>query len=337
MVECIDIGSYVVTVVVMMHGAVIELNIPHWKQYILQNVNLLSLAGDFSEVGLGDNAVRASHLNRLNEMFQQDLNKETITVMQTAAERIRPAYINYIKSFFDGELSTENSCKIFDNIQIDKALGTGMEGFFDRIMQCILPDVIGIYVISVHKKIDTNTLNLIYPKDKSRPKLNLLERADLIKFAKIFNTDGESMIQRLQNASTPWQPISSISMTDENQMEQIQNWKVTMSSSGNISHIRLSYLIFIIKEIVGDDKCKLNIIDYSCSPIAEFISAAEMTNARYMQARDIENIKQPFGGKNTRNKRRTNRQYAKKRYTKKRNRKNKNTNNPIQKKQHKNT
>ena len=144
------------------------------------------------------------------------------------------------------------------------------------------------------------------------------------------------MIQRLQNASTPWQPISSISMTDENQMEQIQNWKVTMSSSGNISHIRLSYLIFIIKEIVGDDKCKLNIIDYSCSPIAEFISATELPNAIYMQPRDIENAKQSFGGKNARNKRRTHRRFAKKRNRKNKT-KNKSSNNPIQKKQHKNT
>ena len=304
MVECIDIGSYIITVVVMMHGQVIKLNISSpEKQKIFENVTLLSLAGDFSEVGLGDNAVRDSHLNTLNEMFQQNLNKETITVMQTAADRIRPAYSNYMKMFF-GQ-SAENSCKIFDNIQFDKAFGTGIEGIFARMIQCILPDMIGIYVISVHKKIDTNTLDLFYPKDKSRPKLNLLERADLIQFAKIFTIDRELIIPPL------------------------------ISPSSGI--ILLSDLIRIIKDLVGRDKCKLNIIDYSCSNLASSIPEAELPNAIYMQPRNIENAKQSFGGKNARKKRPTHRRFAKKRYTKKRHVKNKSSNNPIQKKQHKNT
>lgn len=332
MVECIDIGAYIITILVMMHGEVIELNIPLEKQNNLQNVYLLSLAGDFSEVGLGNNDIRDSHRKYLNKIFQQDLNKPTLDVMQTAAERIRPAYVDYIKSFLDEELSTENSCRIFDNIQFDKALGTGIEGIFARMMQCILPDVIGIYVISVHEKIDKTTLNLIYPVDKNKPNLNLLKRADLIQFAEFFNKPGEDIIERLKNESVPWQQISGSVPNDKTIIEQIKNWKVTVSSSGDISYIRLSYLIFIIKEIVGHDKCKLNIIDYSCSPIAKFISEEERKNYQYMQQRDIENAKPSHGGKNARNRRHTHR-----RYTKKRHRKNKSSNNPIQKKQHKNT
>jgi len=227
--------------------------------------------------------------------------------MQTAADRIRPAYADYVKSFF-GEESTENSCKIFDNIQIDKALGMGTDGIFARMMQCILPDVIGIYVISVHKKINNATLNLIYPKDKILPNLNLLQHGDLIEFAKIFNNDREPIIPPL------------------------------LSSSSDI--IRLSELAHIIKDIVKHDKCNLNIIDYSCSKLASCITDAEQTFAQYMQPKDIENAFSESGGKNARNKRRTYRRFAKKRHTKKRHRKNKaskTSNNPIQKKQHKNT
>lgn len=322
----------------MMHGEVIELNISQEKQDIFKNVNLLSLAGNFSEAALGNNEIRDSHRKYLNKMFQQNLNNTTMSVMQTAADRIRPAYADYIKSFF-GEEASENSCRIFDNIQFDKAFGTGAEGFFNKIIQCILPDVIGIYVISVHEKIDNTTLNLIYPEDKSRRNLNLLEHSDLIQFAEIFETDGETIIERLENESTPWRPIANISLTDEKHIEEIQKWKVTMPPSKNILQIRLSYLISIIKDIVGNNKCKKNIIDYSCSPISHFVSDAERINAQYMKEGDIETPPPtpPFGGKNARKKRRTNRHYAKKRYTKKRHRKNKSSNNPIQKKQHKNT
>ena len=304
MEACINNDSYIITIVVMMHGEVIELNISQDKQDIFKNVNLLSLAGFFSEAGLGNNDIRDSHRNYLNKMFQQNLNNTTMPVMQAAAERIRPAYADYIKSFF-GEESNENSCKIFDNIQFDKAFGTGIEGIFNRMMQCILPDVIGIYVISVHKKIDNTKLDLVYPVDKTLPNLNLLQHGDLIQFAKIFHNDREPIIPPL------------------------------LSSSSDI--IRLSGLIRIIKDIVGRDKCNLNIIDYSCSKIARSISKEELQYARYTQPKDIENFIPEYGGKNARNKRRTHRHYAKKRYTKKRHRKNKSSNNPIQKKQHKNT
>jgi hypothetical protein len=304
MAACIKNNTYIITILVMMHGEVIELNISPEKQNIFKNVHLLSLAGNFSEAALGNNDIRGSHLEYLNKMFQQNLNKPTMAVMQTAADRIRPAYADYIKSFF-GEESTENSCKIFDNIQFDKAFGTGIEGIFARMMQCILPDFIGIYVISVHKKTDNTTLDLIYPLGKSQSNLNLLEHRDLIQFAKIFNNDREPIMPPL------------------------------LSSSSDI--LRLSDLIRIIKDLVGRDKCKLNIIDYSCSKLASSIPEAELSFARYTQAMDIENAIPVSGGKNARKKRRTNRHYAKKRYTKKRHRKNKSSNNPIQKKQHKNT
>jgi hypothetical protein len=334
MVECIDIGSYIITIVVMTHGNVIELNISGEKQITFENVIFLSLAGEFIETGLGPNYIRNNHLTNLDKMFQRDLNN-TIEVMQSAADRIRPAYSNYMKMFF-GQ-SAENSCKIFDNVQYDKAFGKGIEGILDRMLQCISPDVFGIFVISVHKKINETTLQLIYPAIDTPTKLDLLKHGDLIQFVEIFNTDGNTIINKLIEESKPWRPIADISPTDENQIKQIQDWKVTTTDSGDISHIRLSYLIDTIKDIVGHDKCKMNIIDYSCSPISHFVSRAELPYAQYTMERDIENAKQNFGGKNARKKRRTNRHYAKKRYTKKRHRKNKSSNNPIQKKQHKNT
>jgi hypothetical protein len=332
MVECIDIGSYIITILVMTHGQVIKLNISPEKQKIFENVTLLSLAGDFVETGLGPNPIRNDHLKFLNDRFQQNLNNTTRSVMQTAADRIRPVYMNYMEAFFGK--SAENSCKIFDNVQFDKAYGMGVDGILDSIIQFISPDVFGIYLISVHEKIDNTTLKLIYPKDENQQNLDLLQRGDLIKFATFFKTDGNTIINNLIQESTPWRPIANISPTDEKHIQEIQKWKVTTSLSGNILQIRLSYLISIIKDIVGHDKCKMNIIDYSCSPISHFVSRAELPYAQYTKEGDIETPSDtpPFGGKNARKKRRTYRRFAKKRYTKKRHRKNKSSNNPIQKK-----
>lgn len=295
-----DINSYIITIVVMTHGSVIELNIPDWKQPILENVNLLSLAGDFSKTGLGNNEIKNSHINYIRNLFQRDLTKPTITTMETAAERIRPAYVKYINDFLNGELSTENSCKIYDNIQVDKAFGTGITTIFSKMMQCILPDIVGIYVISVHKKSNHSTLELIYPMKNNNihnnPFLNILNMEDLKKFIDIFGINNENIINTLHADSTKIQPISSILPTDAEAIERINNWKVTVTD-GNISHIRLSYLIFIIKEIVGRDKCKLNMIDYSCSHVAPFLNG-NTKQTSYMQPRDIENTKSSFGGKN---------------------------------------
>ncbi len=74
MAQCIDIGAHIITILVMMHGEVIELNIIPEKQDIFKNVNLLSLAGIFSEAALGNNEIRDSHRKYLNKMFQQNLN-----------------------------------------------------------------------------------------------------------------------------------------------------------------------------------------------------------------------------------------------------------------------
>jgi hypothetical protein len=175
--------------------------------------------------------------------------------------------------------------------------------------------------------------------------LNLLKKEEFIEFANIFDKNGKSVLDKMFKKTSIW-PDYDKSTDDRIYKEQLDKWNITfspggfLSSYGDISYIRLSYLVDIIKEIVGHDKCKMNIIDYSCSPISHFVSDAERINARYMQPMDIENAKSKFGGKNARNKRRTYRRFAKKRYTKKRHRKNKaskTSNNPIQKKQHKNT
>ena len=281
MADDIEIGSKIITIAVMMHGVVIETELSDEKQNIFNNTRLFSLAGDFSKVGLGENILRANHLNTLNSVFRRDLpDSGTSDVMDKFAERVRPKYALYIKSFFD-DLSTENICQIFETISFDKALGSCIpKDISSRIMQCISPDIVGIYVISVHEKINANTIKIIYPLDPRVSNLDLLNPMDFIEFAGIFDKDGESILNDILAKKTPW-PIYHIS-PDDTYKAQLDEWNITFSDGGllnpigNISHFRLSYLVDIIKKIVDPDNpntCKINIFDYSCSnraPIASY-------------------------------------------------------------------
>jgi hypothetical protein len=201
--------------------------------------------------------------------------------MENFAENARRKYTLYIESFFK-DLSTENICQIFETISFDKALGSCMpKDIYSRIMQCISPDIVGIYVISVHKKINTSTLELIYPLTQDAPNLDLLNPTDFIEFAGIFDKDGESILDDISAKSSPW-PNYNMSLDDETYKAQLDEWNITFSPGeifnpyGDISHIRLSYLVDIIKQIVDPENpnnCKINIFDYSCSnkaPIASY-------------------------------------------------------------------
>ena len=285
--ECIDIGSKIVTIAIMMHGEVIDTNLSPTQQKIFDNTRLFSLAGGFSEVGFGSNAVRMNNINYLNKIFQIDLSQTTHQVMKEFTERIRPTYARYIDAFFD-DLSSENICKVFSTITIDKALGTAINSSFDKMMNCILPDIIGIYVISVHEKVDANQMTLIYPLERNVSNLDLIKRADFIRFARIFGKDGESILSQMSAVSSEWPPVP---------VSSLDKWKVTFTQRfgffqrvyGDISHIRLSYLVDIIKQIVGRDKCRLNLFDYSCSVLVPMINNRKGKHfAEYMKEDDIE-------------------------------------------------
>jgi len=295
-VECIDIGSKIITIAIMMHGEVIDTRLSPTQQKIFDNTRLFSLAGGFSEVGFGTNDVRMKNINFLNKIFQIDLSQTTNRIMQDFTERIRPTYARYIDAFFD-DLSTENICKVFSTITIDKALGNAITSSFDKMMNCILPDIIGIYVISVHEKVDANQMRLIYPLERNVSNLDLIKRADFIRFASIFGKDGESILSKMSALSSEWPPVP---------VSSLDNWKVTFTQRlgffqkvyGDISHIRLSYLVDIIQQIVGRDKCKLNLFDYSCSVLVPMINNREgKLFARDMKEDDIERgADQTWGG-----------------------------------------
>ena len=312
--ECIDIGSKIITIVTMMHGEVINLNLSPINQRILDNTRLFSLSGDFTSTGFGDKSVKTNHLEYLNTIFRHDLPDSTYQIMEQFTERVRPAYANYIETFLH-DLTTENICKVYETITIDKAFGTGINGLFARIMNCILPDVMGIYVVSVHEKVDTNQIKLVYPQSDSSRNLNLLDHANFIQFAEIFGKNGNNILRDIIGLSSEL-PKYSTRTDNEIFKEQLTRWNVTCSQKGDISDIRFSYLIGLIKQIVGPEKCKMNIFDYSCSNISPAVSHADKElYSKYMTTSDIESgveEHRTWGGKIRHKKRRTRKTRAKK-------------------------
>jgi hypothetical protein len=139
--------------------------------------------------------------------------------------------------------------------------------------------VVGVYVVSVLEKTSKDKFKLIYPSTESQRaiNLNLLKKTDFIEFAKFFGKTGKSVLDKMFEKASKWPDYDNSTADDATYKAQLEEWNITFSpggllnSYGDISYIRLSYLVDIIKEIVGRDKCKINIFDYSpnaLSPIA---------------------------------------------------------------------
>ena len=90
--ECIDIGSKIVTIAIMMHGEIIETKLSPAQQKIFDSTRLFSLVGGFSEAGLGANEVRTDNINYLNSTFYNNYN------LQITNYKLQS--INYLIFFF---------------------------------------------------------------------------------------------------------------------------------------------------------------------------------------------------------------------------------------------
>ena len=289
-----DIGSKIVTIAIMLNGDIIETNLAPNKQEIFDNTRLFRLANIFNEPGAVFNDIKMSRMDMLNKVFQHDLPFSTYNVV----ERF-PALLSGYKSLY----LPEKHRYIPFNITFDKEIGTDA-----------LPTdanmVVGVYVVSVLEKTSKDKFKLIYPSTESQRaiNLNLLKKTDFIEFAKFFGKTGKSVLDKMFEKASKWPDYDNSTADDATYKAQLEEWNITFSpggllnSYGDISYIRLSYLVDIIKEIVGRDKCKINIFDYSPNALSPIIS--DSTNTLYPY--DIETGSDTtWGGRGKNKKRRT--------------------------------
>ena len=300
--DCDEVGSIIPTFAIITHGSIIEANLSPEKQDILKNVRLFSLAGDVQEAhhSIDD---ENTFLQNLNDIFQMDLDVPTSDIIEQYANSIRPAYQDKIQSMTN--MNSKNVCRIFDNIPIDKMLGreAPASGLFYKMMECIIPPIIGVFLISIHKKISDNHFELLYPlagdppgklnfllggspDDDPPSNLNLFNIKDFTTFANMppFN---KPFPAKLFDLSTPIpsrivdptkikmvEQHEFITNEEKNEMLQQQRdelaqitllWDVTISADRKyINAIRMSTLVKAIKDIIGTNS-KINLLDYSCT------------------------------------------------------------------------
>jgi hypothetical protein len=284
--EYIDIGSKIITIAIMLNGNIIETNLVPTKQKIFDNTRLFKLAPIVSEPGtvfdeIQKNDIRLSRIDMLNKVFQHNLPRSTYNI----AEQI-PRVLSGYKSLY---LPSKHTYRPF-NITIDKEIGIDALPADDNM-------VIGVYVVSVHEKTDEDKFNIIYPstEDERMRNLNLLKKEEFIEFANIFDRNGKSVLDKMFKKTSIW-PDYDKSTDDRIYKEQLDKWNITfspggfLSSYGDISYIRLSYLVDVIKEIVGHSKCKINIFDYSPDVLSPIVSddPTGIVYSQYMVSDDIE-------------------------------------------------
>jgi len=271
--EYIDIGSKIITIAIMLNGNIINTNLEPAEQNIFDNTRLFKLANIVNEPGatfneIQKNDIRISRIVTLNVAFQEDLPRSTYDVVKQIPISLSKR-VNKDVNLYLPEKHTYNPF----NITVDKEIGVEALPTDDNM-------VIGVYVVSVHEKTDEDKFKIIYPstEDERVKNLNLLKKTEFIEFANIFGKDGKTVLNTMFEKTSKW-PDYDKKTDDETYKEELDKWNITFSpggwfwnSYGDISHIRLSYLVDIIKEIAGRDKCKLNIFDYSPNALSPILS-----------------------------------------------------------------
>ena len=290
----------IVTIAIMLNGNIIETNLAPNKQEIFDNTRLFRLENIVNEPGAVFNDIKMSRIHVLNIVFQNDLPLSTYN----AVDRF-PVVLSGYKSLF----LPEKHRYIPFNITFDKEIGVDALPADDNM-------VIGVYVVSVHEKTGKDKFKIIYPstEDERARNLNLLKKAELTEFAKIFDKNGTSVLNKMFEKSSKWPDYDNSAADDATYKKELDKWNITFSPGrlltayGDISYIRLSYLVDIIKEIVGRDKCKINIFDYSPNALAPILSD-DSTSTLYPQ--DIETGSDTtWGGRGKNKKRRTRKRRA---------------------------
>jgi hypothetical protein len=284
--EQIDIGSKIITIAIMLNGNIIETNLAPTKQKVFDNTRLFKLAPIVNEPGtvfdeIQKNDIRLSRIDMLNKVFQHNLPRSTYNIVEQI-----PRVLSGYKSLY---LPAKHTYRPF-NITIDKEIGIDALPADDNM-------IIGVYVVSVHEKTDEGKFNISYPstEDERMRNLNLLKKEEFIEFANIFDKNGKSVLDKMFKKTSIW-PDYDKSTDDRIYKEQLDKWNITfspggfLSSYGDISYIRLSYLVDIIKEIVGTSKCKINIFDYSPDVLSPIVSddATGVLYSQYIVSDDIE-------------------------------------------------
>ena len=325
--ECIDDNSIIITIAIEVHGIVTNVDLPPEISNIFRDVRWFSKAGDYA-ITISRHIDDEKLNSKLNKMFTKDLTQPTIDVINEYIEGKRPEYKSYLMSNmpmmgyktdapFIEEKDIENICRVFGNITVDKILTKkgSPEGIHECIRDFILPDLSGIFLISVHRKINNNEYRLIYPRSPSHSlNMDLLNISNIERLAAFFGTYqniSDNIIPELKSISRPL-PNKKRYVTLENDVRKqselseeernreisiirneyynlLNDWKLEIEKN-KITGMKMSEFVRLIKQICGEYKVYLNLLDYSCNPTTPYMPKEQEKYKKYLVPSDIESL-----------------------------------------------
>ncbi len=277
-IQSTDDDTLVITIVIILHGCVTTMDVDPTNY----NIRYISGIGDNLEIQSSSRAKNWVTLYALNNSFRKDT----------------PGGDNNELRRGDGGDEIRRRLPYFDSLPYDKTFTVKdpePTTLFDRacynvkgVMSTFDPFpnwMSGIWVISIHKRRNPQPINnykYVYPENKDRF-INLLNLKDFEDLNENFNkiSDLKNTILRegtLIHEGLEPKPINIILNDDNTRIESI----------------RLSYLLELLKQIIGP-KCDFNIYDFSCSIPCNSSNITD-TKTTTSLIDDLEAGKTPFFG-----------------------------------------
>ncbi len=296
-IQSTDDDTLVITIAIILHGCVTTMDIDPTNY----NIRYISGIGDNLEIQSSSRAKNWVTLYALNNSFRKDTPGGDNNELRRGDE------IRRRLPYFDS-LPYDKTFTVIDH----RSQCTWKERAcynFERAAVALLhvPDWMSvIWVISVHKRRKPHPINdykYVYPENKDRF-INLLNLKDFEDLNENFNkiSDLKNTIIRegtLIHEGLEPKPINIILNDDNTRIESI----------------RLSYLLELLKQIIGP-KCGFNIYDFSCSVPCDDSSITD-TKTTTSIIDDLEAGKPPYFGGGKRKNRKTRRRRSRKKKNKK--------------------
>ena len=349
--NCEEVGSIIVTVAVIAHGSVIDFDLTNKQEEIFKNVRLFSKSGDYIGVRTSP-MMENTTLNNLNNKFQKNLTNSTFNELNEYKNYYFKLYKDYTDfyKFLDIEefKNMENRCKIMNNIHYDKAFEIQDNNINEsnkenspvnlfnilntvkKQLDCFISLNEGIFIVSIHKKINDNEYQLIYPINNNlkqeKQNLNISKINELRELYKMFNNldkfpnlkeiqtpliteeETDKFLEKIYSKNLHTQEIDIEKDKFKNYVydKYLNKWKITLNSDGNINEIRMSYLIELIKNAINNNNnnsCKINLLDYTCSEITKYMPTEKKDKSliNLEKMNEINYKSQNWGGKKYKN------------------------------------
>ena len=259
--ECIEPNSYVLTISIDTHAAVINVNLNDKENEIFKNVRYYSQVGDYY-YSISNTNNDVYNYRNLKNIFRKTLYEPTYLEMENLGKTLKPIYKQMLEGYkvYD-EKRYEKSCKIHNMVVYDKILSK-FERLSDRYNQlyCYFNPsdaYIGIKLISLHKNMSNATdgikYELVTPDD-----IDLSTLSGLIKLSMLIN--GKDVVSQV--------------IQEALRAPQIKDNEVIILNGDSIDVVRMSFFVSLIK-LIFNDKCSINLIDFSCSHIYSKVSVAK--------------------------------------------------------------